>query len=658
MIPLLESALGDSEVKHRQLLFALVLLGYTGQSAQADLSNSDILEALRARGAHYRTGLFTDFDFELLSEHSKPISALYQQLRPICAHMSVDTLGFLYERLLNHTKIKNEGVIYTPPEVVKFMVASSINAVRERSPNLPISILDPACGSGLFLLEGLRFLANAYPEVEKTWIIQHCLFGADKDPKAVQLAQLSLQLELERDTQLPLFAQKQVLDLSSNFACGNSLISPELVGEIDRDSAKELGAIDFKVSFPAIMSQGGFDCVVGNPPYGLSREERLSAQENSLLKQLYEEYRHGKVNKYQLFITKGYELLRKGGEISLIVPNSWLGIESARNLRKLLVSEGALHHIYINEYNVFPEIAVETVVFQATKVGGYPSFDIQRVGLGFSIKDGSLVQVPITSCNEENAWRIPLHWSTEHNQVLEHLAQHAVPLESEQFGFTAMIALQAYAAGRGMPPQTLEHSETRAFHNREKLTEDHIPYLEGKDIGRYALSWSGEYLHHGPWLAEPQQPERFQGPRIVLREILGPRPNIVQATYVDEPYFYNKSVLHILIAGEAAKERAYALLAVLNSKLTSFQILVNGRKSQRRVFPKILCSDLKNLFLPNDFDRYVPDLARLCEQRLSTTDPRKGAGIETEIDTLVFGAYQLKNSDVEAVEGLLSRAGR
>ena len=206
------------------------------------------------------------------------------------------------------------------------------------------------------------------------------------------------------------------------------------------------------------------------------------------------------------------------------------------------------------------------------------------------------------------------------------------------FGFKAYIALQAYSTGRGTPPQTSEDVKNHIFHSKSKLSDEYIPYLEGKDIRRYNLKWSGNYLRHGIFLSDPQPLERFIQPRIILREILNPLPYILHATYTEAPYLYNKSALHI-IHKEQDKEALLAVLAILNSETASTILLIRGRKSQRQLFPKIVAKDLQEFPLPDNFLKIKEELAKLALEMLNKTNTK----IEGEVNKIVADGYVKTN---------------
>src|SRR5690606_19468235 len=107
------------------------------------------------------------------------------------------------------------------------------------------------------------------------------------------------------------------------------------------------------------------DIIVANPPYGLSRDNQLTDAENTVLKKKFAPFLNGKPNKYMLFMAAAVTAAADGGVISMIVPNSWLGIRSAARIRTLLLQTGSLHAVTHFKQRVFRNASVEPVSFTA-----------------------------------------------------------------------------------------------------------------------------------------------------------------------------------------------------------------------------------------------------------------------------------------------------
>ncbi|MCP4682366.1 MAG: N-6 DNA methylase, partial [Desulfobacterales bacterium] len=285
--------------------------------------------------------------------------------------LSADILGQVYERFLgkvirltpkHQAKIEEKpevrkagGVYYTPKYIVDYIVKNTVGKLlhgKKPGPKGAVSslkILDPACGSGSFLIGAYQFLldwhrdqyVNHGPEKwakgrtprvyqshkgewqlttdERKRILLNNIYGVDIDHQAVEVAKLSLLLKvLEGEDeqsigkQMALFQARVLPDLSNNIKCGNSLIGPDFyenrqMNIFDEEEMYRVNAFDWESEFSDIMKNGGFDAVIGNPPY--VRQESLSVFKE-YFKKSYQCY-HGTADLYAYFIERGVSLLRK-----------------------------------------------------------------------------------------------------------------------------------------------------------------------------------------------------------------------------------------------------------------------------------------------------------------------------------------------------------
>ncbi len=242
-----------------------------------------------------------------------------------------------------------------------------------------LKILDPACGSGSFLLGAYQFLLDWHREryveagagkytkelfqgrggswhltsAEKKRILINNIFGVDIDPQAVEVTKLSLLLKvLEGESQQTLerqrllFHERALPDLDSNIKCGNSLIGPDFyegqqVLQFDDEERFRINVFDWNAAFSKIMKAGGFDAVIGNPPY--VRQESLAAYKDYFGKHY--EASNNVADLYAYFMEKGVKLLRNGGLFSIIVSSSFLRATYGEPLRRILKKHAAVLRI-------------------------------------------------------------------------------------------------------------------------------------------------------------------------------------------------------------------------------------------------------------------------------------------------------------------------
>lgn len=305
----------------------------------------------------------------------------------------VEMLGTIYERFLGKvvrpqgrgTTVEEKpevrkagGVYYTPRYIVDYIVEQTVGKLLDgRTPekSLDLKILDPACGSGSFLIRVFERLCEHWQQDFKNhpskrnrqlcWvneptgdvhlttelkrrILTANIYGVDLDPGAVEVTQLSLYLKmLEGETRHTLAAERELFGndtallppLQDNVKCGNSLIASDF--SLDPDELVRVRAFDWDVQFRNIMKKGGFDAVVGNPPY--VRQESLK-DSKAYFKRHYKSF-SGTGDLYTYFMERGVNLLKPDGRYSIIVSSSFLRATYAEPLRETLGKCAAVHRI-------------------------------------------------------------------------------------------------------------------------------------------------------------------------------------------------------------------------------------------------------------------------------------------------------------------------
>jgi Eco57I restriction-modification methylase/Type I restriction enzyme R protein N terminus (HSDR_N) len=322
--------------------------------------------------------------------------------------LPADILGRVYEKFLgkiirltpkHQAKIEEKpevrkagGVYYTPTYIVDYIVKQTVGKLVEGKKPGPrgavskFKILDPACGSGSFLIGAYQYLLdwhrNQYmndgpekwakgktPQLYKShkgeWrlttderkrILLNNIFGVDIDHQAVEVTKLSLLLKvLEGEDeqsigrQMTLFQERVLPDLSNNIKCGNSLIGPDFyenqqISLFDEEEMYRVNAFDWDAEFPVIMKNGGFDVVIGNPPYDVMEKQRGKASwphtvlaDYVKIKSQYQSALGGKLNLFRFFLIRSSLLIRNKGVLGMIVPLSVLADISCSQTRKFIL---------------------------------------------------------------------------------------------------------------------------------------------------------------------------------------------------------------------------------------------------------------------------------------------------------------------------------
>ena len=205
---------------------------------------------------------------------------------------SAEEFALFYEELISYDALKKGGVFYTPANIADLIIKNCISTTDSKLIKTN-GILDPSCGGGIFLVRAYKFLKESN-EFQNSLENLSLLFGVDRDPMAAEVAKLSLMLAAD---DLDINPEEIYQSLCTQIFSGNSLISPSEVNNtkeqtnlplFSTDSSKEISSsaesyFDWHLNF-APVNKGGFACIIGNPPYGLSRGEQISKEENALLK--------------------------------------------------------------------------------------------------------------------------------------------------------------------------------------------------------------------------------------------------------------------------------------------------------------------------------------------------------------------------------------
>ena len=396
---------------------------------QPNIYNS-LLKLYSRADDKYNSGLF-DFKDDTLSYTLKIddrvlkdiIDGLYY---PQCPYefsvLPSVVLGQVYEQFLgkvirltagHQAKVEEKpevkkagGVYYTPSYIVDYIVKKTVGKlIKGKSPGQirKIHIVDPACGSGSFLLGAYQFLLDynlqwyqAHDPVkhslkktppichdsvgewrltttEKKLILLSSIYGVDIDRQAVEVTKLSLLLKvLEGENeeslgqQLNLWQERALPDLQNNIKCGNSLIAPDYFKEQllpDEEEMRNVNPFNWDIEFPHITASGGFDVVIGNPPY--VRQETLKDQKR-YFKEYYQVY-HGTADLYSYFIERGVSLLKEDGEFCYIVSNKWLRANYGKPLRNWIKKHCIEEIVDFRDLTVFKKVAAYPCILNIRK---------------------------------------------------------------------------------------------------------------------------------------------------------------------------------------------------------------------------------------------------------------------------------------------------
>jgi len=712
--------------------------------------------------------------------------------------LPAEILGHIYEQFLGkvirltpgHRAIvedkpevkKAGGVYYTPSYIVDYIVKNTVGKLLEgKTPGrvAKIKILDPACGSGSFLIGAYQYLLDWHRDwyvadgkgkhakksklyqasggnwrlttAEKKRILLNNIYGVDIDPQAVEVTKLSLLLKvLEDETQLSLFHERALPDLGNNIKCGNSLIGPDYyenqqMSLFDEEECYRINAFDWQAEFPQIFSPSlstktsfrsevlsadrhgdaistssslrkspsttfrtgaateaisGFDVVIGNPPY--VRQETLGNLKD-YFKQHYQVY-HGAADLYAYFIERGLSLLKKDGIFSYIVANKWMRANYGKPLRQWMKQQRIEEIIDFGDLPVFQKATTYPCILRIRKDSTNKSFDTAKVKTLFFNDLEEHINKRRYSVRQkmldDGGWSL----AEEKTQtLLSKLQKMGTPLGD-------YVQSKIYRGIlTGLNEAFVIDSETRdkLISEDPKSAELIKPFLLGRNIKRYQLSTSNQYLiftRHGVNIKEYPAIEQhlsnfkerlmprpknwkgnawkgrkpgsyqwyeiqdtidyyaeFERPKIMLPDI-SIRGNF---TIDNEGRYHCVNTAYIILSSDKY------LLGILNSALITFYYK-NISSTYRGGYLRFIYQYLEQLpirtidFSNPDDKKSHDKMIKLVEQMLAlhkqlstaktdhdkTMLKRQITATDHQINQLVFELYGLTEEEIEIIEGV------
>lgn len=609
--------------------------------------------------------------------------------------IDTDVLGQVYEQYLGYiqgregdlSKRKKEGIYYTPSYIVGYMVRRTLQPILDKCKTIrdlkKIKILDPACGSGSFLIKAVQVIYEKYLEFgnsggvwTKTEILLNNIYGVDLDVQAVEIARLNLLINAcDKRTRLP--------ELKNNIVNGNSLLTgadTDLESYFDKDLLMKK-TFDWKEKFPEVFKQGGFDVVIGNPPYISSygrHAQKFDKEDIQFFLKSYSTFKkvgnrkNISINTVMLFFEKGIDLLRQGGSLSFIVDQALTNVDVYSRSREWLLENIKINEVVTDLY--FPEVVAETCIIMVTKVkpnvnytllwkkkdlnSPYIEKEINDVVSGenkvfaFSNFEDILRKVlsksrPLGECADVSTGMqiIPEYFLSNDESLMKLKKWHKAVFSSNIIQYKVMW------------PTEKQKTKYITYDNQ---LQDNIRKILKKKIEEGEDVRTPESLSIGS--AEKEQ--RFYPPKIILSQTVSNanRHISLQAAFDVQGYYGNVSI-HLI----KHKDLGYlkCLLAIVNSRLISFYAvekkLILGAELGSKKTPQIRKNSVDKLPIPNLIKPEQKILEDLADRILTVTDSddyleneRKRDQVEKyekQIDQMVYKLYGLTQKEIEIVEG-------
>ena len=529
----------------------------------------------------------------------------------------IHILGSIYERFLGKVIVATEkraklvekpdvrkagGVYYTPEYIVRNICEKTIGLqIAGKTPKeiSEMKFIDISCGSGSFLLGIFDVLIryhtswyNAQSKKERTKfaksecvenedgtlhvsftkrreILINNIFGVDIDNQATEVAQLSLYLKLlEEETTAT--ARNYQLEmgiallpsLNKNIVCGNSLIESDILEtengelfEISDEEKRALNPMDFHYVFRDIFKKrGGFDSIVGNPPY--VRPHKMEAVVKEYLWKKLDTFR-AKSDLYSCFMERAVDLARpENGCVSFIVPHTWISLESFESIRKKLSEETVVNSLTQLPKKVFRDATVETCIFFVIKSDkkSIASNLVKVLALDNQGNSRTVKTYKQSEIEKTHLHNFQLYSADGSQQLLKKLTESG----------PALGEIVEFAYG-------FKTADDGKFLSVTQSTSSHKPFIRSAAIRRYAHDEPNEFVWYRPDLmiknrktARPGEAARFESEKIIV----GRMGKSLVASY-DEGGLYVKDAM-LLLPMENVEVSLKAILALLNSRLIGF----------------------------------------------------------------------------------------
>ena len=651
---------------------------------------------------------------------SKIINQFYSEAQPIdfCT-ISVETIATAFDIFIKHILDKSGDHSISQDYLKYYSAFEKISLIDitikkshsdllegkkpgKRSSITTTRILDPCCGSGLYLLKSYEYLINWHLKEylklvkeepsnknlpirkmedghwqlyweEKKQILVNNIYGVDINRIAVESAELILLLKLLEDIspkiiqdQLKLFWQHALPDLSSNIKCGNALIESDIYQlqqfiKTSDEQNSTINAMDWQKEFKKFNPTENFDIIIGHPPLYFS--EFFIQKTKPYFKQRYDHFKDFK-NSYLLFYEKSLKLMKKNGILAFIVPEEWLSNSESFNILK----EYWLKDVYklssgAKSKNI-PERLITIIKKQTageTNVYLVKNLNFEKPFKTHHFKFINHLNINYFFGYFEKYLDSDLNKKIENNSIfLSDLA-------------TSFSGYNAYEKGKGLDPnggvQTKETIKTKPYHSNSKLNEQWKTEIVGKDISRYCLRFTGmRWIKYGPWLAAPRDPEIFDGKRILVHERISINDGRIESSICSNEVFHGRDI--IAIKPKTDFPNIYFLLGILNSKLFNWYYLVNFSAKSDEAFPKLLVANLNKSPIKNIDTQKLKDkkayqeitslvkrnlelnqkILEIPSERDKITSEKMIINIDKEIDTAVYNLYDLSRLEIEIIE--------
>ncbi|MFN9175127.1 MAG: N-6 DNA methylase, partial [Synechocystis sp.] len=539
--------------------------------------------------AHFFTGreLFNWF----LLDQQQLVMTLHQLSRFNFAGVDSDIVGTVYSAYVNRKEKKEKGQYYTPPEIVNYILdevgyrtGAGIIGANKR-------LIDPACGSGSFLVAAAKRLVETYKgkadQIDDPAAVldrvQSNLYGFDLNPFACYLSEVNLLIQVldlvklahdrgQRPT-IQRFHIYNVDALARPTGSYRSLMFNTLIAE-ESDQVDQI-----KSRSPNTPYANGFAFVVANPPYRAS----MSSEYQQILKADYSDVFYGHPDTYTFFLKLGIELLAQNGKLGFITPNTYLVGANSVALRKALLNAGRLEQIVDLPQGIWADANVDCVLLFLSEESGEERRRTQEVKINIlGLRDTldklisrnwleTIVQVQSTWIDDLRH-EINIRYDT----LMQRIEDACRIKVNGNGGAMKVLRLgDVTDSSPGIDPyKTASEGKANQYIKSSRdipaNENDWKPLLDSNSfVGRYDLRWGrAKYsIKYGDWLCRPRESRYFDAPKLVAQAIRNRAlKRRLVAAFDEQKFYHRKNFINIISSEESCYDLKY-ILALFNSSL-------------------------------------------------------------------------------------------
>lgn len=545
-------------------------------------------------------------------------------------------LAEFYEKISSNRKSK--GIYYTPQQVIHFILTNTLSAEKILA-NPYLKILDPACGCGNFLLAFYDYLFTVYTQnrvllqdkyPQLIWsdfnihkhIVEENLWGADIDPIAVDITTVSLLLKAN------LLSKSYI---NSNIFVLDTLVRPDKLTDSETIFA-------FKNQL--------YDYVIGNPPYlsfGIRGTGKWNDQYKEYLCKNYPDSAEYKISYYALFLQRGIELLKKGGHLGFILPDSFLNGRYYSKIRKYILQYTNIHIIALLSTSVFKNAATgySTICILKKRELGSPVCTLSKMYQIFSLSQ-------LESCypnfqykqdyfNHTPFYRFRIFFDSETKNLIDHMDRIGRPMKEFCAGHTGIRSL------------TRQKDIVKTSYPTEGNWKRGL--VSGKQVLRYQLHYLGHWIHIHPDLL-------YKGgwnPSIVSkRKILLRQTSDTIIACIDDQQLYHLNNIHSFVLQNNTVTLEYLLL-LLNSRLFSFYYhAISMERGRAMAQIDIETIELLPVVVDEELNKNAPlltlEMTSLLNSSVKESNHQQIHSLEEQLNQKIYELYQLTKEQISLIE--------